>query len=164
MVIIGIDPGYDRLGYGVLQYHRNTFKILEYGSIVTNKDDRFSVRLNNIEKALYEICKKYKIDFAAIEELFFNTNTKTAIKVAEARGVILNTLENLKICINEYTPLQIKQAVVGYGRADKNQVKYMVKKFLNIENLPKLDDTTDALAVAICHGNSFKYIDGVKEK
>ncbi|MEG0873396.1 MAG: crossover junction endodeoxyribonuclease RuvC, partial [Clostridia bacterium] len=99
---------------------------------------------------------RYKIDSSSIEDLYFNTNTKTAIKVAEARGVILNTLQDCNIPIYEYTPLQAKLAVVGYGRAEKIQVKEMVKQFLNLQQMPKLDDTTDALAIAICHTNSYR--------
>lgn len=110
-----------------------------------------------IEMDLQSIINRYKIDAAAIEELFFNTNTTTAIKVAEARGVVLCVLEKNGIKIGEYTPLQVKQALVGYGRADKTQVKQMVKDFLKLECMPKLDDTTDALAIAICYANSYRY-------
>ncbi|MNI59506.1 Crossover junction endodeoxyribonuclease RuvC [compost metagenome] len=114
-------------------------------------------RLLKISEELEEIVKRYNVDAAAIEELFFNTNTKTAINVAQARGVILNSLEKNTISIFEYTPLQVKQALVGYGRADKLQMKSMVKSFLNLETMPKLDDTTDALAIAICHAHSCRF-------
>ena len=106
---------------------------------------------------LQEIISRYNIDEAAVESLFFNTNITTGIQVAEARGVILYILEQNGIKINEYTPLQVKQALVGYGRADKVQIKNMVKQMLKLETMPKLDDTTDALAIAVCHANSNKY-------
>lgn len=154
MVVLGIDPGFGRVGYGIIEYKNNKYRVMEYGSITTEAGVRFSKRLNKIEKDLQSICSKYTIDVASVEKLFFNTNITTGIQVAEARGVILNTLENLNIDICEYTPLQIKQALVGYGRADKIQIKNMVKSFLKLDTMPKLDDTTDALAMAICHTHS----------
>ena len=156
MIVLGIDPGYGRVGYGVIDYTKNKYKALEYGSITTEANTPLPKRLNKIELDLREIISRYKIDASSIEDLYFNTNSKTAIKVAEARGVILNTLESCNIPIFEYTPLQAKLAIVGYGRAEKIQVKNMVKTFLNLENMPKLDDTTDALAIAICHTNSYR--------
>ena len=154
MVVLGIDPGFGRVGYGIIDYTKNKYKVIEYGCISTEPNSDFPKRLKKIEQDLVEIISRYKIDASSIEELYFNTNSKTAIKVAEARGVILNTLETNNIPIYEYTPLQAKLAIVGYGRADKPQVKNMVKKFLNLEYMPKLDDTTDALAIAICHTHS----------
>ena len=156
MVVLGIDPGYGRVGYGIIDYTKNKYKVLEYGSITTEATEAFPKRLNKIEIELREIISRYKIDSSSIEELYFNTNTKTAIKVAQARGVILNTISSCDIEIYEYTPLQAKLAIVGYGRAEKQQVKEMVKKFLCLEKMPKLDDTTDALAIAICHTNSHR--------
>ena len=156
MIIIGIDPGYGRVGYGIIEYKNNKYRVIEYGSITTKENSYFPSRLNKIEEDLNQICSRYKIDCASVEELFFNNNIKTGIKVAEARGVIINTLYKSGIEINEYTPLQVKQALVGYGRADKLQVKEMVKSFLKLETMPKLDDTTDALALGICHANSYK--------
>ena len=161
MIIIGIDPGYGRIGYGIIEYKSNKYKVIEYGSITTKENSYFPSRLNKIENDLKDICSRYKIDCSSIEELFFNTNIKTGIKVAEARGVIINTLYNLGIEINEYTPLQVKQALVGYGRADKLQIKEMVKNFLKLETMPKLDDTTDALALSICHANSYKLTNNI---
>jgi len=111
---------------------------------------------------LEEVISRYNIDYAAVESLFFNTNITTGIQVAEARGVILLTLEEHNIEISEYTPLQVKQALIGYGRADKVQIKNMVKDMLKLEKMPKLDDTTDALAIAICHANSAKYNEYLK--
>lgn len=156
MIIIGIDPGFGRVGYGIIEFKNNKYRVIEYGSITTKENSYFPSRINKIEKDLIEICSRYKIDCSSIEDLFFNNNIKTGIKVAQARGVIINTLYNLGISVNEYTPLQIKQALTGYGRADKLQMKEMVKNFLKLETMPKLDDTTDALAIAICHANSYK--------
>lgn len=158
MIILGIDPGFARLGYGVIDYTNGKYRVLEYGSITTEAHQRLPLRLKKIEEDLEQIITRYKIEAASIEELFFNTNTKTAIHVAEARGVVLCTLEKSGIPIYEYTPLQAKQALVGYGRADKLQVKQMVKEVLKLENMPKLDDTTDALAIAICHANTYKFM------
>jgi crossover junction endodeoxyribonuclease RuvC len=157
MIILGIDPGYARVGYGIISYEKNKYRVIEYGSITTEAGVALSKRLFKIHQELEEIIKRYKIDCSSIEELFFNTNTKTAINVAQARGVILSTLEENNIPVYEYTPLQVKQALVGYGRADKLQIKSMVKTFLCLDKMPKLDDTTDALALSICHCHSFKY-------
>ena len=157
MLILGIDPGYGRVGYGIIDYTNGKYKVVEYGTISTDAKDSFPDRLMKINSDLNEIIEKYNIEAASIEELFFNTNTKTAIMVAEARGVIIYTLKAKNISINEYTPLQVKQALVGYGRADKKQIMDMVKKMLHLEKMPKLDDTTDALALAICYTYSYKY-------
>ncbi len=157
MIVLGVDPGYGRVGYGVIDYNKNKYRAIEYGSITTEANTPLPKRLNKIEKDLREIISRYNIDAASIEDLYFNNNTKTAIKVAEARGVILNTLESCGIEIFEYTPLQAKLAIVGYGRAEKIQVKNMVKSFLNLEKMPKLDDTTDALAIAICHTHCHRF-------
>ena len=156
MIVLGIDPGFARLGYGIINYTNNKYKVIEYGTISTKAGEPLPERLKKINIDLNEIISKYKIEAASIEELFFNTNTKTAIHVAEARGVVLYTLANANIPIFEYTPLQVKQALVGYGRADKLQIMTMVKKILKLEKMPKLDDTTDALALAICYTYSYK--------
>lgn len=157
MIILGIDPGFARLGYGVIDYTLGKYKVLEYGTISTPAHTELAERLKKINFDLNEVISKYKIDVASIEELFFNTNSKTAIHVAEARGVILYTLCAAGIEICEYTPLQVKQALVGYGRADKLQVMEMVKKNLKLKTMPKLDDTADALALAICHTYNVKF-------
>lgn len=163
MIILGVDPGFARVGYGVIDCTMGKIKAIEYGSITTSAEDNLPCRLNKVAMDLEEIINKYDIQVASVEDLFFNTNIKTAIKVAEARGVILYMLAHHNIEVAEYTPLQIKQALVGYGRADKNQIKEMTKKLLGFEHMPKLDDTTDALAIAICHSFSYKYKDKVKE-
>ena len=145
------------MGYGIIEYKCNKYRVIEYGCITTPPKEELSKRLRKIELDLQSVIDRYNIDVCAIEELFFNTNTTTAIHVAEARGVMLCVLEKNNIKIAEYTPLQVKQALVGYGRAEKTQIKQMVKEILKLENMPKLDDTTDALAIAICYLNSYKY-------
>ena len=158
MVILGIDPGFGRIGYGIINFSNNQYKIVEYGCITTPENSYFPKRLNKIEEDLETILLRHKnIDVASIEDLYFNTNTTTAIKVAQARGVILNTLSKHEIDIFEYTPIQAKQAIAGYGRASKHQVMEMLKKYLKMENMPKLDDTADALALAICHVQYNRY-------
>ncbi len=153
MIILGIDPGYAIMGYGILEMKGNTFKVLAYGSITTDANMYMADRLKCIYSDLTEIISKYEPDELAIEDLFFNTNTKTAIKVGQARGVAILAAANFGMEVWEYTPLQIKQALVGYGRAEKKQVQEMVKTILNLKEVPKPDDTADALAVAICHGH-----------
>ncbi len=157
MIVLGIDPGFAIVGYGIIEYKNSKFRVIEYGSITTKAGEPLSARLKKVSEDLKSVISKYTIDVASVESLFFNTNTKTAINVAQARGVILCALEECNIEISEYTPLQVKQALVGYGRADKIQMKDMVKRFLKLEKMPKLDDTTDALALAICHTHTCKY-------
>ena len=144
-------------GYSVIEYIGNKFKLLTSGAILTEAKQSFPLRLEKIYYDLTEIIEKYKPDAMSIEELFFNNNAKTAINVAQARGVILITARINNLEVYEYTPLQIKQAVTGYGRADKIQVQRMVKMILNTEKLPKLDDITDSMAIAICHAHSAKF-------
>ena len=157
MIIIGIDPGIAIVGYGVVKLTGNKFEVLDYGAITTESKMAFPNRLKIIYNKMTEIIDKYSPTDLAMEELFFNKNVKTAIKVGQARGVEILAAVNKGVEIYEYTPLQIKQAVVGYGRADKNQVQEMVKMLLNLKKIPKPDDVADALAVALCHGNSLKF-------
>ncbi len=157
MRILGIDPGFAITGYSVIDYIGNKFKLITSGAITTKSGQSFPLRLLKINQDLEEIIKQYCPDAISVEELFFNTNVKTAINVAQARGVILVVGCKLNVPTFEYTPLQIKQAVVGYGRADKVQVQKMVKTILNVENLTKLDDTTDSMAAAICHAHSARF-------
>ena len=154
MVILGIDPGYAIVGWGVIEYSGSRFRTLGYGSIQTPAGLPIVDRLEMIYRGMSEIIEKYKPDGMAVEELFFNTNTTTAIAVAEARGIILLAARLCGVEIGEYTPLQVKQAVVGYGRAEKKQVISMVTSLLGLKEPPKPDDTADALAVAVCHAHS----------
>ena len=154
MIILGIDPGYAIVGWGVIEYNGSKFRTLGYGSIQTPAGMPTVERLERIYIGMNELIKKYKPDEMAVEELFFNTNSKTAIVVAEARGIILLSAKVNGVNISEYTPLQVKQAVVGYGRAEKKQVITMVTSLLNLPAPPKPDDTADALAIAVCHAHS----------
>ena len=155
MVIVGFDPGLATLGYGVIEIDsRRKPTMLDYGIISTPKDENLAVRLCMLEKGVKQVIDKYKPDEIAIEELFFAKNVKTAIAVAHARGVILLTANKECGRIFEYTPLQIKQALTGYGRAEKNQIQAMVKTFLNLKAIPKPDDAADALAVALTHSRT----------
>lgn len=154
MIILGIDPGYAIIGYGILLYDGNHFTVIDYGTVTTTANLPFNKRLNIVFNDLNLLIERYKPDILAIEKLFFNTNQKTVIDVAQARGVIVLAAEHNGLQINEYTPLQVKQSVVGYGRAEKKQVQEMTRLILKLEKIPKPDDTADALAMAICCGNS----------
>ncbi len=156
MIIIGIDPGYAIVGIGVVEYAQNKLRTLEYNAITTPSTMPTVERLKKIYTDMTQYIKKYNPDAIAIEELFFNSNQKTAINVAQARGVLLACGANANVPIYEYTPLQVKQAVTGYGRAQKGQIQQMVKMMLGLNAIPKPDDAADALAIAICHAHSNK--------
>jgi len=153
MRILGIDPGLATIGWGVIESNGSKHKPLAHGAIETPPQLSVEKRLSLIYSELEKIIELYKPEEIAVEELFFNTNITTGIKVAEARGVILLCAEHKSIPISEYTPLQVKQSVVGYGRADKKQVITMVTLLLSLPKPPKPDDTADALAIAICHAH-----------
>lgn len=154
MRIIGIDPGYAIVGFGVLDYARHKFGVVDYGAITTSADTPFEKRLLEIFNDLTTVLDRFKPEFLAIERLYFQNNQKTAIDVAQARGIVILAAAQRGIEIAEYTPLQIKQAVVGYGNAEKRQVQEMTKSILSLAAIPKPDDTADALAVAITHAHS----------
>jgi crossover junction endodeoxyribonuclease RuvC len=154
MIILGIDPGLAIVGYGVIEYENSRFKVLDFGAIKTPAGVKVEDRLLMIARGMEELIDRYHPEEMAVEELFFNTNHTTAIAVAEARGVILMSARRRGLEISEYTPLQVKQSVVGYGRAEKKQVLAMVRSILHIGPELKLDDTADALAIAICHANT----------
>ena len=151
MIILGIDPGLAIVGWGVIEYRNTKFRTLAYGSIQTPAGMRTEERLRAIYDGMRELIEKYHPEAVAVEELFFNTNVTTGIRVAEARGVILLAAEQAGLDIREYTPMQVKQAVVGYGKAEKHQVIAMVTSLLSLPKPPKPDDTADAIAIAICH-------------
>jgi len=155
MRIIGIDPGYAIVGFGVLEYNKARFSVVEYGAVTTPADMDFSQRLCEIYNDLCYIFDKYRPEFLSIERLYFTSNQKTAIAVAQARGVTLLAAKQRGIEIFEYTPLQVKQSVTGYGKAVKKQVQEMTKRILELDEVPKPDDTADALAMAICHAHSY---------
>ena len=151
MVVFGIDPGYAIVGWGAISFKTNCYKALGYGAIETQAHTDFNSRLEYIYDEIYSILNRCRPDAIAIEQLYFQTNQKTAIKVAQARGVILLAAQKLKIPVFEYTPLQVKTAVTGYGKAKKPQVMEMTTRLLKLKEVPKPDDTADALAIAICH-------------
>ncbi len=151
--ILGIDPGYAIVGYGIVDYASGKFSVVGCGAVTTAADMPFPERLKAIYDDINTIIEKYEPDCLSIEKLYFNTNTTTAIDVAQARGVIVLAAEAKGLKINEYTPLQVKQSVTGYGRAEKRQVMEMVKSLLALKAVPKPDDTADALALAVCHGH-----------
>lgn len=154
MIILGIDPGIAIVGWGVVDYSGSKFTTLGYGSIETPVGMKTEERLSLIFDGIRELINKYKPSHMAVEELFFNTNQTTGIRVAEARGVIIMCAHKMGVKVFEYTPLQVKQAVVGYGRAEKKQVITMVTMMLGLQKPPKPDDTADALAIAVCHAHS----------
>ena len=157
MIIVGFDPGLATLGYGVIEKpNKGKLIMLDYGIISTPKDENLAVRLCMLEQGVKQVINKFKPDEIAIEELFFAKNVKTGIAVAHARGVLLLTANKECGRIFEYTPLQIKQALTGYGRAEKNQIQQMVKTFLGLKSVPKPDDAADALAVALTHAQTNK--------
>jgi crossover junction endodeoxyribonuclease RuvC len=162
LLILGIDPGLAIVGYSLIEKKGNKYRVCDYGVIKTSAGETNSQRLLNIYQELTDLINTYQPEEMAVEELFFNKNAKTAIEVGQARGVILLAGAQAGIKVAEYTPLQVKQSVVGYGRATKDQVQQMVKALLNLSSLPKPDDAADALAVAICHGNSRTIISKVK--
>ena len=153
MVILGIDPGYAIVGWGVIEYEHSRFRVLGYGAITTNADTPFPQRLESIYNDMYYVFEKYKPSVMSMEKLFYNSNQKTVIDVAQARGVITLCAQMHNKEIFEYTPLQVKQSVTGYGRAEKKQVMEMTRSILSLESVPKPDDTADALALAICHAH-----------
>lgn len=156
MRILGIDPGIGRLGWGVIEAKGQKLEIVDCGCIETSPKLSVEKRLLQIDKELNTIIKDYKPEFVALEDLFFGNNAKTAFVVGQARGVVLLCAGKFNLPISVYTPLQVKIATSGYGRADKSQVSKMVKVLLRLEKMPKLDDTVDALAIALTHSFSAK--------
>lgn len=156
MIIMGIDPGFAITGYGIVKYEGNKFSVIDYGAITTEASMKLPQRLLLLSNRLDELIAKYKPDAISIEELFFNKNIKTALTVGHGRGVAVLAAAKSGIEVFEYTPLQVKQSVVGYGRAEKSQIQQMIKLILNLDEIPKPDDVADALAVAICHAHSYR--------
>jgi crossover junction endodeoxyribonuclease RuvC len=163
MTILGIDPGIATVGFGVIRSENSTNSLIRCGAITTEAGLRLSTRLSQIYKDVVDLINMFNPDAIAIEELFFNTNLKTGISVAHGRGVIILAGENCGVPMYEYTPLQIKQAIAGYGRAQKKQVMEMVRRLLNMNEVARPDDASDALAIAICHArytNSIMNLNG----
>jgi crossover junction endodeoxyribonuclease RuvC len=155
--ILGVDPGYAIVGFGVVDYDGFRFSLVEYGAVLTEADTPFPQRLRAFRNDMEFIFGKFSPDVMAIEKLYFNTNHTTGIDVAQARGVTLLSAAERDVPIYEYTPLQVKSAVVGYGKAEKKQVMEMTRQILGLVNIPKPDDAADALAIAICHGHSTRW-------
>lgn len=154
MIVLGFDPGYAIIGYGAIEHSKNKSKLITYGVIRTDAGKKMYERLNEIYLDTRTIIEKIRPDTVCLEELFFNTNQKTGINVAHARGVLMLACAQAGLEPYEYTPLQVKQAVVGYGRAEKKQVMEMTRLMLNLDKIPRPDDAADALAIAICHAHS----------
>ena len=154
MRILGIDPGYGITGFGIVDAQRNDFRLLQYGAITTPAGTDFPARLHMIYNDMTELLMVAKPDVVAIEELFFGQNVTTGIGVAQSRGVILLAIQQAGIPIFHYKPMQVKQAVVGYGNATKRQVQDMTKRILRLQSTPKPDDAADAIAIALCHARS----------
>lgn len=154
MRILGIDPGYAIVGYGVIDAQNGAYRPLEYGAVTTQAGEDFGLRLKEIYEGMVEILTTLRPQAAAVEKLYFTNNKTTGIGVAEARGVILLALSQQGVPLFEYTPPQVKQAVTGYGKALKPQVQEMTRRLLRLPGIPRPDDTADALALAICHGQA----------
>lgn len=156
ITILGIDPGIATTGYGIIQKHKSQLTYQKHNTIETKPNIPFPKRLLVIHKELKKIVSKHKPDIVAVEKLYFYKNVKTALQVGEARGVIILTVMQQKMPLYEYTPLQIKQAITGYGKAEKHQIQQMVKTLLKLKRIPKPDDAADALAIAICCAHSIQ--------
>ena len=154
MIILGIDPGLATLGYGVIEAQRGSYKLIQFGAVITRPGQSMPQRLQSVFRGVEELIETYKPDEVAFEELFFSKNITTGMAVSAARGVALVAVVRHTDRIYEYTPMQIKQAVTGYGGADKHQVQHMVKLLLHMNDIARPDDAADALAVAITHANS----------
>jgi len=155
MIILGIDPGFARTGYGLIEVNGNSFKMIDYGVIETKSDLEFNLRLKKIFEDLNELIKKYKPLAVSVEKIFFCKNTKTAIDVSHARGVVILTASENNLKIFEFTPPEVKRAITGYGKAEKQQMQKMVQILLKLKEIPWPDDAADALALAICAANNF---------
>lgn len=164
MRILGIDPGLAIMGYGLIEENASRLKMLDYGAVYTDAGMPFPERLNCIFDGLSRLIEEMKPDSVAFEELFFSKNVKTALFVAHARGVAMMAAFKKNCALYEYTPLQVKQAITGYGRAEKMQMQSMVKMLLNLREIPKPDDAADALALAICHAHSMRFCGAFKIK
>ena len=154
MKIVGIDPGYAIVGYGVMEYRNSAFTTLDYGAVLTPAGMPFQERLALIYDEITQLLDRHKPQAMAVEKLYFGNNKTTGIDVAQARGVILLSAQQHQTEVYEYTPVQVKQAVVGYGKAEKHQVMDMTRRLLKLTQMPKPDDTADALAIAVCHAHA----------
>jgi crossover junction endodeoxyribonuclease RuvC len=157
MIVLGIDPGTAITGYGIVTDRDSQPSMLAYGAILTPSDQALPHRLITIHREVLRLIDQYQPEQAAVEQLFFNKNVRTALAVGQARGVVLLALAERNVPIFEYTPLEVKQAVTGNGRAEKKQIQEMIKVLLELDKIPKPDDAADALAIAVCHFHSARY-------
>lgn len=164
MKIIGVDPGLAKVGYSIVNKNGNSFSVVTYDTITTTNDNTDVERLGFIYDEITSVIEKFKPQHMAVEKLFFNKNVRTAIRVGQARGVLMLAGSRTDLIVDEYTPLEVKQAVVGYGKASKRQVQEMVKALLNLDSVPDSDDAADALAVSLCHGHNFAVKDRWSEQ
>jgi crossover junction endodeoxyribonuclease RuvC len=155
--ILGIDPGFGICGYAIIEEKKDGLKIIKCGTIETSSKNSIQERIKKIYQKIYDVMKKYRPDTVVLEEIFFNKNVKTAILIGEVRGVIKLASAQLKIPIFEYNPLLVKQTITGYGKADKKQIRFMVKKIFNLKNMDYSDDLYDALAISFCHFKNYKF-------
>ena len=162
MIILGIDPGTATTGFGIVKTDKNNQTIIDFGVISTDKKLSDSQRLKILGDDLAELIKKYKPDAVGVEKLFFTTNQKTVMTVSQARGVALYLAQAHNLPIFEFTPLQVKNFICGYGKADKKQVQFIIKKIFSLKQTPKPDDAADALAIALCASHSFKNFSKLK--
>ena len=163
MLVLGIDPGTATTGWGMVKRQEDALTLLDYGTVSTAQDTPAPQRLQIIYRELGHVISRHEPDAAAVEKLFFSRNVRTALSVGQARGVALLAMANADLDIHEYTPLEVKQAVVGYGRATKEQVQEMVKMLLGLDSVPQPDDAADAIAVAICHIHSARMLSLARE-
>ena len=154
MIILGIDPGYATTGFGLISADRGQYRLLQYGTVTTPADLPFPERLNMLFEDMNRLLEVTKPEAVAVEELFWGHNITTGIGVSHGRGVILLAIQRAGLPLYEYTPMQVKQAVVGYGKAEKHQVMDMTRRLLHLEKMPKPDDAADAIAIALCHARS----------
>jgi len=159
MVILGIDPGVARIGWGIIHKKETALAVIAYGLITTDKKTQKELRLKNLYDGMLSIIKKYKPDVMSVEDVFFATNAKTAISVGEARGVILLSAATSHVSVVSYAPLAVKRTITGDGHADKKQMEKMIVQMLHLKEVPKIDDTTDALAIAATHAYTNKFVD-----
>ncbi len=162
MIILGIDPGTATTGFGIVKTHNNNQTIVDFGVISTDKKLSDAQRLKILGSDLAELIKKFKPDAVGVEKLFFTTNQKTVMTVSQARGVVLYLAQTYNLPIFEFTPLQVKNFICGYGKADKKQVQFVIKKIFSLKQTPKPDDAADALAIALCASHSFKNFSRLK--
>jgi len=156
--VLGIDPGIATTGFAILEKKEEDIKLVEFGVIKTSKGAELGERLGILHKELDTIFSSHKIDFVAVEKIFFNSNLKTVMSVSEARGVVLLTSHMHKKRVYEYTPLEIKSAITGFGRATKSEIQHTLKAIFGLTDIPKPDDAADAIATALCHIYSYKYL------